>query len=200
MQVEFKYSFIYEQQIHHPGEFDFNIVENEVKNFISNLKSDWNRVEKDLIDYLQKITNLKFKSNKINCYVVHTSSYMPISDPLTIAINLKTDNGTFGLEKERYLDMMIHELIHNLFIENEKETDRYFKELFSGKYSNNWNISIHVLVHAIHKKIFDKFFSKERLDEELEISNYYPDYKEAWDIVMKEGEDSIIENLKRLSC
>jgi len=198
MEIEFRYSFIYEQQSRNFEEFDFEKVEIGTKNFILKLEGDWKKIEKEVINYMEEITNLKFKSNKINCYVVHTSQNMPLSDPLTIAINLKTDEGTFKLEKERYLDMLVHEIIHNLFIENEEETKEYFKVLFSGRYSNNWNVSIHVLVHAIHKKIFDKFFSKERLEEELEISSYYLDYKEAWDIVLKEGEDKIIEELRNL--
>jgi hypothetical protein len=195
MKLEFRWSFIYEEQ-HHPGEFDFQKIEKETKDFINSLEKDWKPIEKEVLNYIEEITKLKFKSDKINCYVIHTSTKLPISDPLTIAISFKTGEETFTLEKKRFLDMMIHELIHNILIENEEETDNYFKELFSGMYDENWNVSIHVLVHAIHKKIFDKFFDKERIEEELETSSYFPDYKKAWEIVEKEGEDKIIEKFR----
>ena len=198
MNVEFRWSFIYEIQ-HHPERFDPSKIEEESKDFIVSLIEEWNKVKEGVISYIEELTNLKYKSQKINCYVIHTSTMNPISDPLSIAINFKMGDEIFTLTKERFVDMMIHELIHNLFIENEKETKEYFNKLLSGMYSDNWNISTHVLIHAIHKKIFEKFFEKKRFDEEIESSSYYPDYKTAWEIVEKEGSDEIISKFKEMT-
>ncbi len=197
VKIKFRWSFIYEASIHNKEEDDFKKIEEEVKNFIEKVSLKWKPLEEKIFSYIENLTGLKWKSKEINCYVIHTSDYMPISDPLTIAIRFRSGNEIFELTPDRFLNMLIHEIIHNLFIENEKETDYYFKELLdSCKYSQNWNVSTHIPIHAIYEKIFLKFFDKKRLDKEIEIASFYPEYKESWEIVKKEGSLNIIAELK----
>jgi len=200
MKIDFVWSFIYEEQMHLPeGSFyDRNKAEKEVLEFIKLLRKDWKPIEKDVLLYIEKVSGLKWKKEELKCYVVSLSKHMPISDPLTISIKFKAGEEIFELTKERFLDMMIHELIHNLFIQNSNVLTSYFKNLINGKYgSTNWNTAIHIPLHAIHEKVFLKFFSKERFDEELESCSYYPEYKESWEIVMKEKSDKILEDMRR---
>jgi hypothetical protein len=126
------------------------------------------------------------------------SEFGPISDPLTIPIQLKHKKEIFTLTIERFFDMLTHELIHNLFIQNKDRLNKYFDSLINKKYKNlSWNITIHIPVHAIHKEIFDKFFEKKRFKEEIKACSYYSEYKKAWDVTLKEGSKKIIGDLRK---
>ena len=121
---------------------------------------------------------------------------MPISDPLTIPIQFESGNEILSLTPERFIDMMIHELIHNLFIQNNKEMGDYFKFISKKYEKEEFDTSIHLLLHAIHKKIFEKYFEKARLKEEIKMNSFYPNYKRSWEIVNEQGEDFIIKEFK----
>jgi hypothetical protein len=198
--IEFRWSFIYQEEIHLTEKEDYNrdVWEKYVNNFIFKLKKEWNKNGHNILEYMEQITGLKWKEDKIVCYIIKMSEFGPISDPLTIPIQLKHKKDIFTLTIERFFDILAHELIHNLFIQNEGRLNKYFDSLINKKYKNlSWNIAIHVPVHAIHKEIFDKFFEKKRFKEEMEACSYYPEYKKAWDIVIKEGSKQIIEELKK---
>lgn len=198
--IEFRGSFIYQEEIHLPKkeEYDRDKWEKYVKGFIVKIKKEWDKNGDDILRYMEQISGLKWKENKIICYVIKMSEFGPISDPLTIPIQLRFKKEIFTLTIERFFDMLTHELIHNLFIQNEDKLDRYFDNLINKKYKNlSQNTAIHVPVHAIHKEIFDKFFEKRRFEDEIEACSYYPEYKKAWDIVLNEGNEKIIEDLRK---
>ncbi|MBI4116987.1 hypothetical protein HY449_04565 [Candidatus Pacearchaeota archaeon] len=199
--IEFIWSWIYQQEVHSANvkteTYDFEIYDRYVSNFIKEIKLEWNKNGNKILSYMEEITNLKWKEEKINCYVIKISTFPPFSIPLTIPIQFETpDKKTYTLSTERYLDMLIHELIHNLFVQNEKETDKYFEHVFDKYRDEPFNTVLHILLHTIHKKIFLKFFGIKRLNDEIEKSSYYPDYKRSWEIVNKKGEDSIIKEFR----
>ena len=198
--VEFRWSFIYEEKFHAP--FVKGIIFNResyrtyVERYIERVKQKWQPISSEVLGFMAKISNLKWKAKTIPCYIVKISTIGPISDPLTIPIQLKVGKKVFRLTTDRFIDILIHELIHNLFIQNET-IDRYFDYLINKKYrKEGWNVAIHVPIHAIHQEIFLKFFDKKRLDREKKICENYPDYKRAWEIVEKEGSKEIIKELK----
>lgn len=198
--VDFIWSDIYQENIHLPIGTNYDSVkfEKESLEFIEKVKLDWCQIEKDMFKYMEKITGLSWKLEDIKCYFLHISSYLPISDPLTISINLWTLDEIFTLSKERFIDMLVHELIHNLFIQNKNLLNPYFKELLNGRYGNfSVNTACHIPVHAIHEQIFLKFFGEKRLAEEIESCKYYPDYKESWKIVRKIKGLNIIQDMKK---
>ena len=198
VKINFVWSFVYQESIHSKNVkseiYDLESYKKYVLDFIKEVKVLWEKVESDVLEYIEKISMLKWKKKEIDCYVIKISNFGPISIPLTIPIHLETERGVSTLTHERFIDFLVHELIHNIFSQNEKKTDKYFDYLILEKYKNeSFNTAIHVPVHAIHKKIFLKYFNKERLDNEIKMSGYYPDYKKAWDIVNKRGEDLIIK-------
>jgi len=200
MSVKFEWSRVYEENIHLPEGLNYNCekTESEIRLFIGEVSSEWDKVEAKVINYIEKLTNLKFSSKNITCYVVHTSKYLPISNPLTIPRSVKISDNIFTLSRERFIDMLIHELIHILFVQNEKALDLYFSNILCKKYTNlNWNVRLHIPLHAIQEQVFLKFFDKLRLENEIEASSYFPDYKKAWDIVKKDGAVNIISDLKK---
>ncbi|MBU0962441.1 MAG: hypothetical protein KKD48_00900 [Nanoarchaeota archaeon] len=147
---------------------------------------------------MERITGLKWKKKEINCYVLKISEFYPFSDPLTIAIQLKYKDKITTLNVNRFIDILIHELIHNLFIENGINMHKYFQYLFK-KYKNlSHRTVIHIPLYAVHKEIYLKFFSKKRLEYDIKIAQKRSDYKNAWDIVLKEGSKKIITGLKNI--
>jgi hypothetical protein len=199
VKVNFVWSFIYEQTIHNSTvneNYDYKEYKKFIDSFLEKIGPKWRKEEQKIFSYCEEITGLKWKKKEIPVYVIKISSIMPISDPLTIPIQFQAGKEIFTLSKERFIDMLIHELIHNLFIQNEKEMGNYF-EFILKKYKNEeFNTSIHLLLHAIHKKIFLKFFGKERLNEEIKMNSFYPAYKRSWEIIENLGEDKIIDEFK----
>jgi hypothetical protein len=197
--VEFKWSWIYEQEYHAPGikskEFNLEKYDKEIKKFISKIKSEWEKVEEKVFLVLSKESGLSWKEEKIFCYVIKQSTFFPISDPLTIPISLG-DKDTFTLTSKRYIDMLVHELIHNLLIQNEKESDGYFEKVFNIYKKEKFNTVIHLLIHALHEKVMKSVFNEERLNEEIGATQCFPDYKRSWEIVLEKGSDKIIKEFK----
>jgi len=198
--INFKWSFIYQEEIHLPKSIKYNreFSEKYVKNFIKEVSGKWEKIGNDILKYMEDITNLKWKKSEIECYVIEVSQFGPISDPLTIPISLFCKDQISSLSVDRFIDMLIHELIHNLFVQNEdKIMDNYFNYLIKKYKGVGWNAAIHVPVHAIHKEIFMKFFDNKRLQSEIDACSYYPEYSKAWEIVMKEGSKRIIKTMKK---
>ena len=201
--INFIWSFIYQSDVHSlfikTEKYDYEEYEKYVSNFINNLKLEWKKHSEGVLNYMEEISGLKWRNAEIDCFVVKISPFYSISYPLTIPIQFEADNQVYTLSQDRYIDMLIHELIHILFVQNEIITNNYFGYLLKKKYSDEeFNAAIHVPVHAMYKKILLCFFNEARLATDIKMSDYYPDYKRAWDIVMKEGEDKILEEMKRL--
>ena len=196
--ISLVWSFIYEKVIHSltvNEEFDYEKYEKFVSSFINEVESSWKKIEQKIFDYCEKITGLKWKKD-IPVYVIKISSITPISDPLTIPIQFQAGKKIFTLTTDRFIDMMIHELIHNLFIQNDKEIGDYFHFILEKYKQEDFDTAIHLLVHAIHKKIFLKYFSEKRLKEEIKMSSFYPAYKKSWEIVGEKNEDCIINEFR----
>jgi hypothetical protein len=199
VKIDFKWSWIYESVVHNPTvkeEFDYEEYEKFVSSFSRKIKHIWKEKEKEIFSYCEEITGLKWKKKEIPAYFIKISSLAPISDPLTIPIQLEMEDEIISLSPDRFIDMLIHEIIHNLFIQNEKEMGDYFDFILKKYENEEFDTSIHLLLHAIHKKIFLKYFEKERLENEIEMNSYYPAYKRSWEIVNEVGEDEIIKEFK----
>ncbi len=197
--INFKWSWIYESTIHNPTvkeEFNYEVYEKFMNSFLNEIKSMWEKQESEILDYIEKTTGLKWKDKEIPVYAIKISSLMPISDPLTIPIQFESEEGMITLSKERFIDMVVHELLHNFFIQNDKELGNYFNFILEKYKDEEFDTSIHLLLHAIHKKIFLKCFNEKRLNEEIGMNSYYPAYKRSWEIVNEVGEDKIIKEFK----
>jgi hypothetical protein len=196
--IEFRYSFIYQEELHLTKNMHYDKEEWEdyVAHFVGKLRRQWHKKGPDIVRYLGEISGLRWKESKIMCYIIKSSEQGPISDPLTIPIQLHNKQKVFTLTTERYIDMLIHELIHNLFIQNEERVQHYFNYLLQKKYVHlPLNTITHIPVHAIHKEVFTKFFSKQRFEEELNACSYYPEYAQAWDVVLADDSKKLIDEL-----
>lgn len=177
-------------------QYDSEEYEEFVNAFVYKVNHRWKKFEKRILKYTEQLTGLKWKKESIPCYIIKISTFLPISCPLTIPIQLQTGKSTFTLSVGRFIDILVHELLHILFMQNNSCKD-YFTYLINEKYkAESWNTAAHVPIHAIHKKILFKFFGKNRFLREIRDAAHYPDYKRSWEIVDETGEDSIIEELR----
>ena len=159
--IEFVWSWIYQMEVHSHNvkteEYDYESYEKYVFDFIKKIEKEWNKKGNEILKYIEEITNLKWKEEKIKCYMVKISTFLPFSYPLTIPIQFEAMGGKiYVLSVERYIDMLIHELIHNLFVQNELETEKYFDYMLDNYENESFNTKIHLLLHAIHKKVYLK--------------------------------------------
>ncbi len=189
--IIFKYSWIYDQ--HWRGIYkkskDYP-SEKEINNNIKKIEKLWRKDEKKILRELSVISGLSWKEKSITCYIV--GKCIPFSDPLTMKVYKE-----FPLNY--FIDVLTHELIHQLFIQNE-DIQKLNKawNYFHRKYKKEeFNTIIHIPVHAIHSHIILKYFGEKRLKREIESLNRFPDYKKSWDIVKEEEYQKIIKEFNK---
>lgn len=184
--IVFKYSYIYD--LHwkkwvkiYKNDLDYP-SSRKILNYIKKIEPIWKKEESKVLKELSKIIHLKWKTNRITCYVVGKS--LDFSDPLTMHISRPADY---------FVDILIHELIHELLGQNDCIRQRKMWNYFKIKYkTGSKNTRYHLPVHAIHAHIFMKFYGKIRLQREIKDASADPEYKKSWDIVQKEGYQKII--------
>jgi hypothetical protein len=192
MKIVFKYSWIYDDQFRQgyksfkdKPSYKYPSKEMILK-FKNELEALWKKDGDSVLAELSKVTGLKWKEEKITCYIVGWS--MAFSDPLTLPVYKNAQDG---------FDSLTHELVHQLFIQNEEKEDAVWKYFLTAYKNEPYNTRIHIPVHAIHEHIFRKLFSKERLEDEIKVMASYKDYKRSWEIVTKEGYKNIIKKFKQ---
>lgn len=183
--IKFRYSWIYDmtsrknldsyrKKLPYPSP-------KKIQDYISNVEKEWGKIGKKILQYLSKTAGIKWKEKEIICYVVGRSK--PLSDPLIMEIYEK--------RTDWFIDVLIHELIHRLFIQ-ENNLEKLYK--LSKKYKKDIHITVHIILNAIHKDVYLKFFNAKRLLREIKIFSNFPEYKEAWDFVEKSDYKKIIED------
>lgn len=187
--IIFKYSWIYDQKwkewmkVYRPDKKYPS--PQKIQNYIKKVEILWLKDEKKVLAELSNVAGLKWKEKTIICYFVGNG--ISFSDPLTLRIYNKADY---------CVDILIHELIHQLFIQNEANNWNVWKYFHKKYKADSFKTRIHIPVHAIHWHIFLKFYGEKRLKREIKLMSKYIDYKKAWDIVEKEGYQNIIQNLR----
>lgn len=184
--VIFRYSWIYDE-IWKKGKRK-HTSEKKILNYIKSIEKIWRKYEKSILKELSKITGLKWKETKINCYVV--GRCIPFSDPLTMPVYKN---------KDYFIDVLIHELIHNLFIQkgNYKKSRKAWNYIFRKYKTETKKTKIHIPLHAFHSHIYFKFFNKKRLERDKKFIKHLKDYRRSWKMVEKEGYENIIKEFRK---
>ena len=145
-------------------------------------KEQWGLYGDKILKTLCEVTGLNFKRNIIDVYVV-SDVYRPFSRPLVITSKYKKDS---------FISYLTHELIHCLFSDNELKG--------KGDYSHpNKEVSKHVVVHALIEYILSEVLGlPEYIQVDKDNCSKFPElgYKEAWEIVEREGYMNLIEGFK----
>lgn len=152
------------------------------------LEKAWEKDGPAMLAEMQKATGLRWKEKKIQCFVV--GRCLPFSYPLTVSIYEE-----YSIDYT--IDVLTHELIHQLFVQNEEEMKKVWEYVFKTYKKEEFNTIIHVPVHAIHHHIFTELLSKKRLEREIDSMEDHPDYKRSWDIVLEEGAENIIKEIRK---
>lgn len=188
--IKFKYSHIYDRN----WQDWFRVYKKtpqkrtpqKVQNYIEKMERFWKEYEKAILQEISKVTGLKWKEKEVICYVV--SDCRPFSDPLTLPVYK---------DKNYFIDVLTHELIHQIFTQDESKKAEKTWKYFRRKYKNESFVTrIHIPLHAMHWYIYKKLFSEERLRRDVALASRFPDYKKAWKIVEKEGYENIIRKFR----
>lgn len=178
--------------------YDYDKSNKRISNFIKKVEPKWRKIEGKILAELSRVSGLKWSEPKIKCYVTTHQLDAPFSDPLTIGI-LYGKNDEHTAPAGYFLDILVHELIHQLFIQqgqNKKFQYAYWKQINKHK-KEHFNVTIHILLHALLKHLLLKYFGKEMLKKEFEGSKKLCDYNRAWQIVEKEGYQNIISEFRK---
>jgi len=199
--LKFEYSYIYQEAMGLPeGKEIDETFDPEVAEYLKDIKEEWENNGEEILKFMSELVGIEWNEPLIVCYVLRYFTGYPFSRPLTLSIEYYEGGQYYKARKVNFYDVLIHELIHNLFMNaSEEKFNDYSKYLIKEKYKNeSLNTAIHIPVHAIHRKIFEKFYNDGRLRGELDFTAKYPDYKRAWEIVLNEGADNIIAELKKM--
>lgn len=191
--IFFRYSSIYNQhfrefiKLKYPQDEISFPTDEKIINYIEEIGNTWGKIEQSVLSEMSQVTGLGWSKTFITCYVV--GDCVPFSEPLTLKI---FDN------KDRFIDTLIHELIHQLFAQhgNGKKMELVFKKINEAYKNETKKTKLHVLVHAVQTHLYKKLFNEERLKKDIEISNKFEDYKRAWDIVNTDGYENILKLFK----
>ena len=150
--IVFRYSWVYDiKNKERLDEYRKNLSypkQAKIENYIKEINKEWKKIERRILFHISKITKIKWKEKEIICYVVGRT--MPISEPLTMEIYEK--------RIDWFIDVMIHELIHRLFCQNDKTIGLFYN--LSKKYKKDYGTTVHIVLNAIHKDVYLKFFNK----------------------------------------
>lgn len=133
----------------------------EIFDFVNDAPKYWNQNSEKVFNKLFEITNLKYKDQRINCYLTNydVNNYNPMT--------IKMQDNRFNFSNQ-----ITHELIHILLDQNRKEIVPY-KVYIDEKYKNESSETInHILVNSIHKKIIKELFYGKEIesnDKSVEI-------------------------------
>jgi hypothetical protein len=188
--IEFRYSWVYDDRWREFYDNRDYPDGKDTKNNILRIEKEWQKNGDLVLRELAKVSGLKWKEKTITCYVA--GRVVAFSDPLTIAFirNAPVD---------RTIDILTHELIHQLFIQNDygKRAYKAWEYIYRKYKKEEFNTIIHIPVHALYYHIFMKFFGEKRLQREIDSVKDYPDYKRAWDIVLETGAENIIGEFRK---
>lgn len=157
---------------------------------VNELKKEWRKYEKEILTALYEITEIKFKRNIIEVYMV-SGANRSYSHPIVMYATKRAEN---------FMDTLTHELIHVLIDDNfqnkRKILDQELEKLFPEQTSLT---RTHALIFAIQAHIFLKVFKDEnRIKKNMESAKKHrtDEYSKAWEIVNREGYLNIIQSVK----
>ncbi len=164
----------------------FNLPTEGLEKKFPNIQKSWKKNESNILKGLEKITGLFFVKD-YDIYLIDPNTSYSISKPIII--------GTKG-NSNKTVRVIIHELIHNLMLDN-SQSDNWSLKIQTLFPKENKKTAIHIAVHAILEAVYvDILKQSKEISKDIEECKGFPDYKRAWEIVKKEGYQSIISQLK----
>ena len=156
MKLNFVYSTIYDNLLSDMSKKEFTVEQmKEMEFYCLELEASWEKEGKRIIREIEKVSNLKFKENKI-CFLVKNMKYAAISNPLT-------------LKKQEHLEraktILIHELTHVLLEDNREKILKTIQKTYPGE---SFEFKLHIPVLLITRKVIEKIYDPNILKDVLE--------------------------------
>lgn len=190
--IEFRYSGIYDDIYRNKEEIQEHLLRSEetyptreqVVSYKESAEKAWKKEGTKILNEISRLTKLKWKDEKIICYVIGFGR--PFSDPLTIRM--------YKNSKRKFIDTLTHELIHQIQEQNSLKVEKWLKELVV-EFKDEEMLTINqILTLAVHWKIFEKLYSKRALNNEIKRYENSPAYRRAWEIVKQRTPDKILKS------
>ena len=186
--ILFKYSWIYDNiwkdyLILKKGKSKEEFLsQKKITNYLKIISKLWDKEEKKILKEISNSSKLKWRRKQIVCYII--SAGKSISDPLTIKI---------FKNKNDFIDLLIHELIHQILTQNKNQVSKYIKYLRKKYKDKSLTTQNHIILFAIYTKIMLKLFNKKRLNREFKRAKKKGEYLDAWKIMDEEGYENILK-------
>ncbi len=171
MKINFKYSIPYDEMLSSMKGEELSSSQNMIaKNYIKELNQFWEKESLGVFNAIEKISGLKFKKN-VDCYIVSDMAFEAISHPFTLKM---------CLDFKRLKGILIHELLHVLFVQNDKKILKAVNKLDGDR-----DYKIHFPVLLCERKVLERLngnFKVEKRVEDLEhvwrgVNRAYPGFK-----------------------
>jgi len=195
--IEFRHSRIYDEMIFWQNKEIKEFLkkqkkeypsQREIHQYIDKIGRLWEKDGKKILRNIRSVTGLKWKEKKIIVYIV--GYCRPFSDPLTIKPYK---------DKNYFIDVLTHELIHQIQSQNNKNWNRWFKHL-SEKYPEESRITRrHILLNSVHWILITKMWNKSHLNKIIKKHSKDKDYEKAWEIVKMETPEKIINEFREIT-
>lgn len=150
----------------------------------------WESKEKTIVLAIQELFGLTFYKPIID--VTLAPMFVPKSKPLII---------NFRSEPDQFIDILTHELLHNLFTDNQFVQHHIYVDLVSRWtkiFGERERVElVHIPVHAGLKAMYlDVLNEPYRLERDIKDCQKWPPYKAAWDYVENNDYKEIIAKFK----
>jgi len=162
----------------------------DMNKYLKDLEKMWKKEGTKILQKIQTVSGLKWHERKIKVYIASEINHS-FSDPLTLNFKYRKD-----MKIAR--DVLTHELLHQIQIQNEKVVNNYYKKHIWKKYKREPRITqSHIFVHAAHKKVYLELIGEDRLKADIKKCKKWPAYKRAWEIVEEEGYENILKEFQK---
>jgi hypothetical protein len=154
-------------------------------------KKSWSEKEAMILEGMQNIFGLTFYKPIIDAHLAPV--FIPKSEPLIL---------NFRRDPDEFIDLLSHELLHNLFTDNQYVQHHIYTDLlkvWKKLFGDRDNVElVHIPVHAGLKAIYlDVLKEPYRLERDIKECQQWPSYKAAWEYVDKNDYKKIIRDFKK---
>ncbi|MFA4952956.1 MAG: hypothetical protein WC584_01930 [Candidatus Pacearchaeota archaeon] len=188
LKIIFKYSWIYDNiwkdyLVLKKGKSKIEFLsQKKIANYTKIISKLWEKEGEKILKEISNSSKLKWRRKQIICYIIGAGR--SISDPLTIKV---------FKNKNDFIDLLIHELIHQILTQNKNQVSKYIKYLRRKYNDKSLTTQNHIILFAIYKKIMLKLFNKKRLNREFKRAERDREYLDAWKIMDEEGYENILK-------
>lgn len=148
MKLYFDYSVPYDRMLTVMSMSEYSEGQKErVKEYMFKLEDYWRKDERKILNSIEKTAKLKFKKDAV-CYIVENMSDYAISHPFTMKIEKNL---------ERAKIVLMHELIHILFVQN-KQSGKLLDYLAERYPEQNMYFKVHLPLFLVQRRVIEKIY------------------------------------------